>query len=204
MKRYAALAAVLAMVSLPGAVRAADFADPSWPCVQRKVENLSVGLMWPAPIPEGKLTGEVAGDASDLAQRFALRKLTLEEVRPAMDAFVEKHGRDPALLGQVFRESFERLARTRRAIMKGIGAYSLSQIALADRIEKARDEMDTLMQAAEPDYDRVDALEEQIDWDERIYNERRQSLTYVCETPVLLEKRLYAIAQMLQSASEGG
>ncbi len=204
MKRHAVLAATLAALSFPGAIRAADFADPSWPCVQRKVERLSVGLMWPAQIPQEKLTGELAKDASDLAQRFALRKLTLEEVRPAMDAFVEKHGRDPALLGQVFQESFDRLARTRRAIMKGIGEYSLSQIALADRIEKARDEMDTLMAADDPDYDRVDALEEQLDWDERIYNERRQSLTYVCETPVLLEKRLYGIAQMLQSASEGG
>ena len=37
-----------------------------------------------------------------------------------------------------------------------------------------------------------------MDWDERIHTDRQRSLTYVCETPVLLEKRLYAIAQLLQ------
>ena len=53
------------------------------------------------------------------------------------------------------------------------------------------------MAAEAPDFDRVDQLEEQIDWDERIYHDRARSLTYVCETPVLLEKRAYAIAQIL-------
>lgn len=204
MIRRALLLAVLAPAVLAGPVGAADFADPGWPCVQRKVERLSVGLMWPSPIGEAPPSGEVARDVSELAQRFALRRLTLEEVRPALDAFVAKHGHDPELLGQVFAESFDRLARTRRAIMAGIEEYSVSQIALAERIEAARGEMDALMQAEEPDFDRVDALEEQIDWDERIYNERRQSLTYVCETPVLLEKRLFEIAQMLQGVAEDG
>ena len=48
------------------------------------------------------------------------------------------------------------------------------------------------------DFDTVDKLEEQLDWDERIYRDRAKSLTYVCETPVLLEKRLFALAQILQ------
>ena len=63
--------------------------------------------------------------------------------------------------------------------------------------------MDSLMQGTDPDYDRVDALEEQVDWDERIYTDRQRSLTYVCETPVLLEQRLYAISKLLQAALAG-
>lgn len=204
MKRLATPTAMLIALALAGPVVAADFSDPTWPCVQRKVERLSVGLMWPHPIDETPLENAVADDVSDLAQRFALRRLALDDVQPALDAFVEKHGRDRALLGHVFAETFESLARTRRAIMAGIGDYSLSQIALAERIEEARIEMDTLMEADEPDFDRVDALEAQIDWDERIYNERRQSLTYVCETPVLLEKRLFEAAQMLLSEADSG
>jgi hypothetical protein len=204
MTRPAQILAALAAAFLAGPAPGADFSDPSWPCIQRKVETLSVGLMWPEPLDEAPLADDLAADVSDLAQRFALRRLALEEVRPALDAFVAKHGADRALLGHVFAGAFDRLAGTRRQIMAGIEEYSLSQIDLAARIEAARDEMDTLMQADEPDYDRVDALEEQIDWDERIYNERRQSLTYVCETPVLIEKRLYETAQMLQSAANEG
>ena len=63
--------------------------------------------------------------------------------------------------------------------------------------------MDQEMKKAEPDFDRVDALEVQLDWDERIYADRQQSLTYVCETPVLLERRLYAIAQLLEAKLAG-
>lgn len=204
MTRPAPILAALAAAFLAGPAPAADFSDPTWPCIQRKVEALSVGLMWPEPIDEAPLAGDVAADISDLAQRFALRRLALDEVRPALDAFVAEHGADRALLGRVFAGAFDRLAGTRRQIMAGIEEYSLSQIDLAARIEAAREEMDTLMQADEPDFDRVDALEEQIDWDERIYNERRESLTYVCETPVLIEKRLYETAQMLQSAANEG
>jgi len=40
-----------------------------------------------------------------------------------------------------------------------------------------------------------DELNEQIDWDTRIYEEREQSLRYVCETPVLLEQRLFQIGR---------
>ncbi|MNT95475.1 hypothetical protein D3C72_2373610 [compost metagenome] len=48
-----------------------------------------------------------------------------------------------------------------------------------------------------PDFDRIDKLEEEMDWNERIYLDRSRALTYVCETPVLIEKRAYAIAQIL-------
>ncbi len=59
------------------------------------------------------------------------------------------------------------------------------------------------MAEEDPDYDRVDALEEQLDWDQRIYNDRQRSITYLCETPTLLERRLFVIAQMLQQAAAG-
>ena len=204
MLRTGLLCAVLGAFGIAQPSAAADFSDPTWPCIQRKVEQLSVGLMWPHPIDETPLEGEVAEDVSELAQRLALRRLDLEAVRPDVEAFVAKHGADLTLLGHVYDQTFTSLARTRRAIMEGIADYSLSQIALAERIEGARIEMNTLMDADEPDFDKVDALEAQVDWDERIYNDRRQSLTYVCETPVLLEKRLFETAQMLLSVAEGG
>ena len=137
-----------------------------------------------------------------MAARLALRRLPVEDLRAEVEAFVAGRGADADQLGRVFMGAFDRLAAARRTVMAGIEEYSLSQIALSERIEATRAEMDRLMAAEAPDFDRVDALEERIDWDERIYDERRQSLTYVCETPVLIEKRLYAIAQLLAGAVE--
>ncbi|WP_353476479.1 hypothetical protein [Salipiger sp. H15] len=98
---------------------------------------------------------------------------------------------------------FERFAGL---IIKGIGKFSLGQVDLAAKIDAARAEMDSQMAKEAPDYDRVDALEEQIDWDQRIFTDRQQTIRYLCETPQLLEQRLYAIAQLLQEAgsAEGG
>ena len=47
--------------------------------------------------------------------------------------------------------------------------------------------------------ERTAALTEKLQWDRRIYRERDQSLTYVCEVPVLLEQRLFALARHIQS-----
>ncbi|WP_424985423.1 hypothetical protein [Microbulbifer sp. S227A] len=200
-KRFLSIACAAICLGAPGIT--ADFSDPTWPCVQRKVERLSVGLMWPHPIDDRALPQDTLAAVDELAGRFALRRLELDEIAPALDGFVAAHGADPALLGAVFSQSFDRLAATRTTIMKGIEKYSLSQIALSETIGEIRSEMDALLVAETPDYDRIDALEAQLDWDERIYTDRKQSLTYVCETPVLLEKRLFAIAQMLLSAAEG-
>ena len=48
-------------------------------------------------------------------------------------------------------------------------------------------------------FDAIDAEEEKRDWDTRIFEERRQMLTAVCESPVLLERRLFELARMIQS-----
>lgn len=181
----------------PVAGFSADFSDPTWPCVQRKVENLSVGLMWPHPVEPVELSTESKAAVSRLVDRLVLRRVPTEELQPAIDAFIATEGQDTALLGHVFSKAFDSLSRTRKKLIRGIEEYSLSQIALAEKIDDTRARMDTLMAAENPDFDQVDTLEEQLDWDERIFTDRARSLTYVCESPVLIEKRLYAIAQML-------
>ncbi|PIL21287.1 hypothetical protein P775_04685 [Puniceibacterium antarcticum] len=202
MKHLCKWAASLVFLGLAAPVQAADFSDPTWPCIQRKVENLSVGLMWPREIAQIKMTPELATEVDELAARLVLRRVDLDEAQRYINAFAAKHGQDDALMGHVFEKVFDRLAARRTLIMRGIEDFSLKQIAMSERIDTARTEMDTLMATAEPDYDKVDKLEEQVDWDERIYTDRQKSLTYVCETPVLLEKRLYAIAQMLIDVSQ--
>ena len=42
-------------------------------------------------------------------------------------------------------------------------------------------------------------LETKFAWDRRIFQERSQSLTYVCEVPQLLEQRLGELARLIQA-----
>ena len=195
--------AVLAALITPGAsLQAADFSDPTWPCVQRKVETLSLGLMWPFPVdPEtAPDTPELKADISELAGYLSLRRVELDSLQPRIDAFAEAHQGNAEALGLVFATVFATLSKRRTRIISGIGDFSLSQIALAEKINTARAEMDTVMEADKPDFDRVDALEEQLDWDQVIYTDRQRNISYLCETPTLLERRLFEIARLLQQA----
>lgn len=185
-------------------VLAADFSDPTWPCIQRKVDSLSLGLMWPHPVEPALLDKDAAlvADVRKLADTLALRRIELDALRPDVEAFAKTHAGDPARLGLVFARVFDSLSKRRSRIIKGIGDFSLSQIALSEQIDGKRAEMDKALAAEKPDFDRVDVLEEELDWDQLIYSDRQRSITYLCETPQLLEKRLFAIAQLLQLFAE--
>ncbi len=184
---------VLLLALVPGPGVAADFSDPDWPCIQRKVENLSAGLMWPHPVTKAAL----APEAEELAAVLALRRVSLEEAETHVRDFVARHPSDEQTLGSIFQGVFDRLSENRKRLMSGIARYSQSQIALSARIDADRIEMAKLSGEKAPDFDRIDKLEEEMDWNERIYLDRSRALTYVCETPVLIEKRVYAIAQIL-------
>jgi len=187
---------VALIIGLP--VSAADFSDPTWPCVQRKVENLSVGQMLPFVIPEAEeKTATLEQDIADLSQRLSLRRFTVEELIPQIDEFATTHP-DNAALGALFVDTFERITKQRRTIISGIARYAGKQTALSEQIETQRSNMRLLLDAKEPDFDKIDAVEERLDWDERIYHDRSRALIYVCESPVLLEKRAFAIAKAIQ------
>lgn len=189
---------VAALLCFGAPLKSADFSDPTWPCIQRKVVDLSLGIMWPLPVPERDLADEVAASADTLVDTLVLRRISLEEAEGIIAEYAAAH---PDLsaddYGLIFQDLFDRIGRNRRDIIQGIERYSLQQISLSESIDGTRAKMTELMQADEPDFDQVDLLEEKLDWDERIFRDRAQSLTYVCETPVLLEKRLYSIAQIL-------
>lgn len=198
MLRPLALSLALLAPSLPAL--AADYSDPTWPCVQRKVETLSPGLMWAFPLDPAAVAPDEARDQDvrELAGYLSLRRVPLEELEPRVAAFAETYGGDPEALGLAFYTVFDTLSKRRSRIINGIGDFSLSQIALAEQIDANRVAMDVQMAKDSPDFDAVDALEEKIDWDQIIYTDRQRNIAYLCETPTLLERRLFGIAQMLQ------
>ena len=91
----------------------------------------------------------------------------------------------------------ERINRERGAIISGIGRYARSQAALSDRVEREQLELTRLESEPDTDADRLEELRTTLAWDTRIFRERALSLTYVCETPVLLERRAFDLGRAL-------
>ena len=197
--RAAALAgAMIFVVWLPGAASAAD---PDWPCQQRLVPEIAAGMIWSGPPLDS-----VAGDAEDpqirhLAADLAARKTPLEQAQAEIDAFAKGlpagHGNEQ--LTRLFAATLAIINHDRGSIVGGIKKYAHGQQALAERIS---DTNDKLGQLASDQVQERDALAAQRDWDMRIYGDRRSSLSYLCEQPVLLEKRAYVLAHAIAAHLE--
>lgn len=185
-------------VLVAGPLGAAQSDDPDWPCVQRRVDSLSLGVMWPHPVPEE--AGRLAPEHRALAEAMALRRLSIDEVARLVDEFAATHPDvDVDGYGLIFAEAFNRMDRRRTILIRGITRYARGQAQLSEEIDTLREEMAALEAASEPDFDRMDQVEAELDWRERVFDERNAALTYVCETPVLLERRIFEVAQLLMN-----
>ena len=201
----AAPALLLAAV-LAGPVAAAPGSgDPDWPCVQRKVPNLSWGMMWTG-LPIDESLGDWRADPAirDLAPVLAVRRTSIEEARERIAGFAEGLKGDEAArrLALLFKGVFGLIDDERSKIVSGITRYAQKQTALAESVDEMRAELAELEEVAEPSFDqqdRIEELEDRIKWSTRVYDERRQSLTYVCESPVILEKRAFSMARAIMA-----
>jgi hypothetical protein len=178
-------------------------ADPDWPCAQRKVSTLGPGAVWTGPDPTPALAewGNDT-DAALLAQKIASRRLPLEEVDGLLDAFAGKldKGEKDTRLTRFFAGVCEVLNGERDKVVAGIGRYARGQKVMAERIRDEAGRISEVKTAPDvPDTKELTELESRFNWDKRIFQERSQSLTYVCEVPTLLEQRLGVIAKKIQA-----
>ncbi|MFC3628865.1 hypothetical protein ACFOM8_05335 [Paracoccus angustae] len=187
---------LFALMIAAGPAWPASGTDPDWPCIQRKQPHLSLGQVWTGPVPDQRVA-ELAHDPriEALAARLEQRRLPLEEAEAMIADFAA--GADDAHLTALMVAIFDKIEPDRTALIDGIARYGRSQVAMARRIEERRAAMAELESAAEPDFDAIDAAEEALDWDQRVFTERQQSLTYVCETPVILEQRVFALGRAI-------
>ncbi|MFG1221871.1 hypothetical protein [Xanthobacter wiegelii] len=176
-------------------------ADPDWPCPQRKTPEIDLAQVWngPDPASAGKWTDDQ--DAAALAVKLSSRRTPAKEFAPLLDGFVKEAGAeaDKGLL-RVMAGVYEIINDQRGKLMHGIERYARGQQRLADRIRDEADELSKVRSSiTAPETPESRKLDEQLHWDTRIFDERAKSLTYVCETPVLLEQRAFDIGQQIQA-----
>jgi hypothetical protein len=186
------------------AVHAADANHPDWPCVQRKVTQLTAPQMWER------------GDVSDLTQWrgneemekliavLASRRIPIEQAADAIARFANSQPpdkRDDALK-QLFAGLLDAINRDRASVMNGIERFVQRQKGRAAEIERQGAAIRQLKERATgDDKTRADltAAEERYNWDVRVFTERQQSLPLACEIPVLIEQRLFALGREISA-----
>ena len=190
----ACLTAFLTLSSAPAA------AEGDWPCIQRKVDELTAAQMWDGPALETVVNWRDDPAVAALAAELAQRRMPLEEAASRIERFAAEAGRDrDAKLTALFARVLDRINAERGRLVAGIERYARKQRELAERIKTtglavaARRAQPTANGAPLPE------LEESLRWDTRIYDERQAALAYVCESPTLLEQRAFALAREIRS-----
>lgn len=195
------LAVALAVLLAAGPARAATEEDPDWPCVQRLVPRISAGMVWAGPPVEEAGDWRDHPEIADLASELADRRTTLAEAEARIEDFAAAQDADKnRRLTLLFAGILDKINAERASVVDGIKRYTRRQRALAARIEEALAELDALPQDGTGEQQaRRAELQERNTWDSRIYEERERSLKYLCETPVVLERRVFALARAIQN-----
>jgi hypothetical protein len=178
-------------------------AEGDWPCIQRKVDELTAAQMWDGPDIEKAARWRDDAAVAALAAELAQRRMPLDDAAARIERFAAEaaHERD-ARLTALFARVLDRINGERARLISGIERYARKQRELAERIKAAGLAIAARRAASSADGLTLPDLEERLRWETRIYDERQAALTYVCESPVLLEQRAFALAREIRNHIE--
>jgi hypothetical protein len=204
MRRGSPIISVVISLVVLGTARAADPRYPDWPCAQIKVPDISVAAVWAGPpIDDVGNAWEQDDTIRALVARLAARRTSLDDAEKAIADFITGEQAERQRKAKlVVAGLFDTLNRERSAVMNGIERYSRKQQEFARQIRAAVRELHGLQDQPEHEQSKIDELAARVEWETRIFEERRKTIGYVCEVPVLIEQRLFALARMIQQALE--
>lgn len=204
MNRSSLFSAVILAAALPGPAQAADPRFPDWPCVQAKVPEISLVAVWSGPpLDRAMDTWDDDPEIKSLVARLAARRTPLAEAEDAIRTFITgtpEQRQDRAT--RLFAGLFVTLNRERTEVMNGIERFTRRQRTFAEGIREETQRLRELQDAADADPAKVADLGARLEWDTRMFEERRKTTNYVCEVPVIIDKRLFALGRAIQQALE--
>jgi hypothetical protein len=198
------IALLLALAGPATIGHAADPRYPDWPCMQAKVPEVSLAAVWAGP---------ELGDAAEywkddlavsaLVARLAARRTPLDEAEKAVGEFLSGSGERKLDKGKrLFAGLFETLNAQRSSVLSGLERVTRKQRGAADAIRAATLSMHALQDEATPDPAKIEQLSNQLLWQTRIFEDRQRVIKFVCEVPVAIDQRLFALGRAIQQAIE--
>jgi hypothetical protein len=191
---------MLALVPPCDAVTAATAPASTWPCMQRKVPELSLASIWQrGELPDAaqKLVDDPA--VQTLAETLAARRTPMDEAESDIKAFAKAAGANRDLMLQaLFLALFDRMKGERASVMAGIERYGRHQIDLAAKVKAEQQELDRMRSDPKADQAKLANADDEHKWNLRVFDERQKSLSFVCEVPTIIERRLFSLARLIE------
>jgi hypothetical protein len=183
---------------------------PDWPCQQLKVPEISIASVWTGPpIDTIDTTKPVDPKQADLVARLAARRTPIEDARKLIADYLagaDEEKQEKAT--RLFAALYSTLNGQRDQVMSGIERFSRKQKAMAEEIrekaQKMRDVQDQQKDKQDGDPAQSSELASELAWQTRIFEDRRRSTSYICDVPVLIEKRLFDLGHAIQDDLNAG
>ncbi|MBZ9857218.1 hypothetical protein LB566_25825 [Mesorhizobium sp. CA13] len=188
---------VLVAMLVPMDARAAN-TDPDWPCMQRKVPQLSLGQIWNGPeLPRAAKDWSKDSGVSALVEAVAARRTPIAEAQKEIKDYAASLPAEQVApkMAMLVQGMFDHMDAERSHVISGISRYAHKQLEMAAELRKEASDVDALRAKADADPDEVERRTDQLNFETRIFNERVQSLTYVCDVPTIIEQRLYQLSR---------
>ena len=176
-----------------------------WPCVAIKVPEISLAAVWSGPPLDGIQPAQWRDDAetSALVARLAARRTPQAEAEQAVADFAKAAGpeRKNRLLA-LYAGLFSALAQERAQVVAGLDRFGKRQKELADQVRAETAAMRALQDKPDADPKQLEDTVNRLTWNMRIFEDKRKSVSFVCETPVLIEQRLFALGRAVMAQLE--
>ena len=197
------VAALVASLAQPAAQAPRGRDQGDWPCRQAKVGTIALASVWSGP-PIDTAAQDWRGDPdlSALVTRVSQRRTPLEDAQSAVADYAKRLTQEQknTKLTMVMAGVFDRLNSERDSVIAGLERYGHKQKSMADRVKSEIEALNAAQSETSADQQKVAELSNRVQWDTRVFEDRRRALTYVCETPVLIEQRLGALARAIAAA----
>jgi hypothetical protein len=173
---------------------------PDWPCQQLKVPEISIASVWNGPSIEGVDKEKLADPKQpELVARLAARRTSMDDARKLIaDSVVGTSEEKQQKATALFAALYATLNAQRDQVMSGIERFSRKQKTMADAIRDKTQRIREIQDKPDADQAQSEDLANQLSWQTRIFEDRRKSTAYVCDVPVLIEKRLFDLGRAIQ------
>ena len=173
-----------------------------WPCDQVQRPEISIGSVWHGPdLESASETWRKNQAVTALVEQIAPRRMPQDQAVDAVHRFSAGYKQDRAtVLTAVFAGLFETMNQERGEIIRGIKHFNNRQDSLSQRIQEGWKQMDAL-DPSSTDQKVIEqriALQQTIDWDSRVFDDRERLLPVICQQPSVIEQRLFALSRAIQ------
>jgi hypothetical protein len=202
MRSHVVLAAML-FVAAPAKAAPPGARDPDWPCQQIKVPQLSLASIWSGPPLDEQTAWQQDQDVASAVHRLVQRRVPVAQAQDEIRSFAEQEGDQKRQKLQALAVGlFSVLNAEREAVIAGLDRFGRRQKQLAEAVRADNAKLRALQADAGSDSGETSRMADQVTWEARVFDERRQALSYVCDVPARIEQRLFALAKTIQRQLE--